>query len=169
MGNRSAAFSLPNERAAGFDASGSALLCLHTEGAEWRRVPAGSLGAAPQPRALYQGTAFRTRFCCYFTAVRAQVQAGGRGGLRGQPGLVGAVALPLREWGKRSEYVTCVAVRAECLGRRQFAFIRPPAPVQFHELPSLVHDSRLPQSSSASRFTAGRHSGDTTRPSRIKR
>jgi hypothetical protein len=57
---------------------------------------------------------------------------------------------------KRSEYVTCVAVRHECLRRRQqLAFIGPPASVQFYELPSLIHHLDLPHSSSASRFTAG--------------
>jgi len=45
--------------------------------------------------------------------------------------------------GKRSEYVMCVAVRHECLRRRQFAFIDPPAPVLFHKLPGLFH-LRLP-------------------------
>ena len=42
--------------------------------------------------------------------------------------------------GKRSEYVTCCAtVRRECLWRRQFAFIGPPAPVLFHKLPGVFH------------------------------
>src|SRR5262245_62568430 len=43
---------------------------------------------------------------------------------------------------KRSEYVTCATVCRECLRRRQFAFIGPPAPVLFHELPSIVHHRR---------------------------
>jgi hypothetical protein len=47
-------------------------------------------------------------------------------------------------------------MRRECLRRQQFAaFIGPPAPVQFHQLPRLVHLRDLPQSSSSSRFTAG--------------
>jgi hypothetical protein len=62
---------------------------------------------------------------------------------------------------KRSEYVTCAAVRRECLRRRQLAFIGPPAPVLFHELPSLIYHRDLPQSSSASRFTAGAARLDT--------
>src|SRR5262245_86036 len=41
---------------------------------------------------------------------------------------------------KGAEYVTCcAAVRRECLRRRQFAFIGPPAPVQFYKLPDLFH------------------------------
>jgi hypothetical protein len=35
-------------------------------------------------------------------------------------------------------------------GRRQFAFIGPPAPVLFHKVPGLVHHRDLPQSFSAS-------------------
>jgi hypothetical protein len=36
-------------------------------------------------------------------------------------------------------------VRRECLRRRQFAFIGPPARVLFHKVPSLVHHRDLPQ------------------------
>jgi hypothetical protein len=46
--------------------------------------------------------------------------------------------------GKGSEYVMCAAVGRECLRRRQVAFISPPASVQFHELPSLIHHQALP-------------------------
>src|SRR5262249_27040223 len=39
--------------------------------------------------------------------------------------------------GKGSEYRMCAAVRRECLRRRQFAFIRPPASLLFYKLPCL--------------------------------